>query len=451
MDTQITRDIVIIGGGASGTLIAWNLATKHGLSCTVIDPSDRPACGLAYTTPSLQNLLNVPVKGMSADPCDPSHFLRWIHTNISNNIGPETFVPRAIYGLYLRNLYSMAAPEHLRDTVVNCRYEGECYAITLASGHTLKARRVVLACGHFDPARLPGIDPTLDSTSGYHHNAWHHQLLSGLKPHDTVLLIGTGLTTIDVLLRLRESGHQGVITAISRRGLFPERHADYTPLPAPLFTKDTVHHTARAYLHAFHAALKAGTEWRAAIDSMRPVINSLWLALPETEKTRFVRHLMRRWEILRHRMAPQIGKILDQERKNGTLQIVAGHVTSVTKCRGELSVSAISSDQTFSTTAQRVINCTGPSLKYNKVSSPLLHSLLETGEISSGFLGSGLKCSTNGALIRQDGTITHGLYTVGPARLGVLFESIAIPEIRVQAQEMANTLAASLPPGGLLP
>ncbi|MCP1249874.1 FAD/NAD(P)-binding protein [Gluconobacter oxydans] len=435
------HDIVIIGGGASGTLTAWNLATRYGMTATLVDPSDRPGFGLAYSTPSLKNLLNVPAKGMSADPADPDHFLRWLAENVPGTIDDGEFVPRALYGLYLRNLHSIAAPEHVRQRAVGCHRIDGGFAVTLADGEVLYARQVVLAFGHFDPARLPGIPRELDDTGRYHHNAWDERALANVAPDDAVTLIGTGLTTIDVLLRLRENGHRGQVTALSRRGLFPERHAAYTKLPAPVFTPGNTASTALAYLRAFHAALKRGTDWRAAVDSMRPVINTLWLALPDVEKSRFQRHLLRRWEILRHRMAPHIADILDQERQAGTLRVLDGRVTAISTGEDGLIVRA-GDDMTI--TAAHVINCTGPSLKYQRADAPLLHDLFNRGEIVPGFKGAGLSCTPDGALINAEGDVADDLFTIGPARLGVLLESIAIPEIRVQAREVADRLAQAV-------
>lgn len=434
------RDIVIIGGGASGALTAWNLAVRHGVSCTVIDPSERLGFGLAYSTPSLKNLLNVAVKGMSADPDDPDHFLKWLRDNVPGSVAPGDFVPRAIYGLYLHNLYSIAAPRHERQTAVTCRRLEHGFEITLADGRKIHAGKVVLGCGHFDPVRLPGIPPELDATGRYHHNAWATRVFAGIGVYDEVTVIGTGLTTVDVLLRLRETGHRGRVTALSRRGMFPERHADYTPLSAPVFTPGGVLPTACAYLRAFHGALKRGTNWRAAVDSMRSVTNALWIALPDAEKIRFQRHLLRRWEVVRHRMASHIADIVDQERCAGSLRVLDGRVTTIAADHDRLMITAVTGDKEFSFSAVHVINCTGPNLKYKRVDAPLLHDLFERGEVTTGFGGAGLSCTLDGALIDGSGKISDDLFVVGPARQGVLLESIAIPEIRCQAKRVADML-----------
>jgi uncharacterized NAD(P)/FAD-binding protein YdhS len=370
MPKQTIRDVVVIGGGASAALSAWNLARHHQRTCTVVAPTDRPALGLAYATPSLKNLLNLAAGVMSADPDDPHHFLDWMRENVAADTTPDTFVPRPIFGLYLRYLYSAAAPEHVRDTAIGCHKEGDVYTITLAGGGTIRTRHVVLALGNFDPARLPGIPPELDATGRYHHNAWADGVFGGIGPNEEVLLIGTGLTTVDVVVRLRENEHHGRITAVSRHALFPERHAPHVTLAAPVFEPGSTLPTARAYLRAFHAALRRGTDWRAAVDSMRPILNDLWLTLPDMEKSRFRRHLQRRWDIRRHRMASQIADIIDAERQAGSLRVLDGYVSKVATVGNRLRVTARGAGDNFDVdAAHHQLHRAQPQLSHRRVAT----------------------------------------------------------------------------------
>ncbi len=97
--------------------------------------------------------------------------------------------------------------------------------------------------------------------------------------------------------------------------------------------------------------------------------------------------------------------------------------------------------------AARVINCTGPSMNYRRVGSPLLNSLFARGVISSGPLGGGLNSTRYGALIDAQGQASSVLFNLGPGRLGTLIESIAIPEIRQQAVEVATIVAGRINAG----
>jgi hydroxyacylglutathione hydrolase len=257
-----------------------------------------------------------------------------------------------------------------------------------------------------------------------------------LDPEATVALIGTGLTSVDVVLRLREHGHRGKIIAASRHGIFPNRHDDYISSSSSAIPLDTPA-TCVAYLRALHTAIRAGAEWRAAVDSLRETTNELWLRLPIQEKKRFRRHLQHRWDVVRHRMAPSIADVLESELRNGTLEIREGHLQSID---ASLAGAQITLRDSESFHADRVINCTGPSMNYRRVPSTLLQNLFRRGVVSSGPLGAGFHCSQRGAVIDAGGRASEIIFNLGPGRLGDLLESIAIPEIRQQAVELASIL-----------
>ena len=253
----------------------------------------------------------------------------------------------------------------------------------------------------------------------------------------------TGLTAVDVLLRLREGGHHGTITAVSRHGVLPTRHAAYAPAEHCAIPPGTSA-TSLAYLRALRHAVRAGTAWRAAIDSLRSATNDLWLALPLREQSRFRRHLQRRWDVVRHRMAPSIADRIEAELAAGTLLLREGHLHSVEVQQGGALVTIRRGDATQRIQARRVINCTGPAMDYQRVRSQLLRSLFAQGLIAAGPLGGGLLTTRSGALIGSNGRKSATLFLVGPGRLGTLLESIAVPELRQQAVALAELLARRL-------
>jgi uncharacterized NAD(P)/FAD-binding protein YdhS len=434
--------IAIIGGGVSGTLTAFHLL-RQGTPARVILIDQRPnfGLGLAYSTPSLHHLLNVPAGKISALPDQPGHFLNWLRKHHDPAATEKTFAPRAVFGRYIQSLLASTSPiEQEIATVVDVRRHDSGAVLTLDNGCELRADLVVLATGNFDPAPLPGITKAASDLGLYRHNAWVAETYEGLHPDAPVALIGTGLTAVDVVLRLRELGHHGRIIALSRHGIFPNRHEDYTPLSSAAIPLDTPA-TCVAYLHALRAAIRAGAEWRAAIDSLRETTNELWLRLPIEEKKRFRRHLQRRWEVVRHRMAPPIADVIEAELRNGTLEIHEGHLKTVDASPAGAHITLRTHDGSESFYAERVINCTGPSMNYRRVSSDLLQNLFQRGLVTSGPLGTGFHCSRDGAVIDAGGHASEIIFNLGPGRLGDLIESIAVPEIRNQAVELASTLA----------
>ena len=94
----------------------------------------------------------------------------------------------------------------------------------------------------------------------------------------------------------------------------------------------------------------------------------------------------------------------------------------------------------------RVINCTGPESDCRKVASPLLRDLLRQGLVRPDPLFLGIDAAEDGAVIDAAGSTSDVLYTLGPPFKGRLWESIAVPEIRVQIAELAAGLTGSKVP-----
>jgi uncharacterized NAD(P)/FAD-binding protein YdhS len=439
------RTIAIIGGGVSGALTAYHISLQSEKTrVVVIEPRAKLGLGLAYSTRSLRHLLNVPAGKISALPDEPDHFLAWLRANYDADATSDTFAPRMVFGRYVQSIVAGAAGvEHVRASVVDCRLTDSAAVLTLDDGRDFKADLVVLAAGNFDPASLPGISEKAREIGAYCHNAWRSDTYDGLAPDAPITLIGTGLTAVDVLLRLREVGHRGVITAVSRHGVFPNRHAEYTPLTQPAIS-GTTPATCIGYLRALRAAIRNGADWKAAIDSLRQLSNDLWLALPLKEQQRFRRHLQRRWEVVRHRMAPPIADTLERELASETLVVREGHLQGVSTASGGAAVTIRTSSGTECFVTARVINCTGPNMNYRRVDSPLLKRLLQQGLITVGPLGGGFNTTRCGALIAADGKTSNVLFNLGPGRLGTLIESIAVREIRQQAVEIAKVLAGQV-------
>lgn len=440
------KTIAIVGGGVSGALTAYHLIRNEAPArVIVIEPRAELGLGLAYSTPSYQHLLNVPAGKISALPDQPDHFLRWLQRHYDAKMTEADFAPRAIFGNYIQSLLqTIPDVEHRQTYVQDCRIVGDQAMLDLADGTKLLSDAVVLAVGNFDPAPLRGVAEETIASGVYRHSAWEAATYSNLPADAPVTLIGSGLTAVDVLLRLRETGHRGQVTTISRHGIFPHRHALYQPLQASAIAGH-VPVKARELLHQVHLAIKAGFEWRAVIDSLRERTNELWLALPLVEQQRFRRHLQRRWDVVRHRMAPPIADRVEAELAAGTLVKRRGSLHAVLpSALGALVQIRTGSGGLAEIAAARVINCTGPNMNYHRVGSPLLDSLFARGLAVAGPLDSGLWTDRSGALRNLDGSFSRILFDVGPGRQGTLLESIAVPELRHQAVELAAFLTAQL-------
>jgi uncharacterized NAD(P)/FAD-binding protein YdhS len=393
---------------------------------------------------------------MSAFPDDPEHFLRWVR-RVEPDTGPGDFVQRRHYGRYLeavlREAREGSAPGvHLEPRVgevVSLSPEGEVYRVELADGTVLEARQVVLAVGNALPADLPIEDGGLYASPRYIRSPWTEGALRHVQPHHSVMLIGTGLTMVDTVLSLAERGHEGRIHALSRHGLLPHVHRPGVAAGKAMALSEP--RRVRSLLGALRREARSapsGADWRGVMDSLRPVTASLWRDLPEPERRRFLRHLRAFWDVHRHRMAPEVSETLEQFRRVGLLRLHAARVRGFRVTDAEWVTVRVRprgwKDEAMFR-VHHVINCTGPDASIAR-GHPLLRGLLEAGLVQPDALGLGLATDAEGALLDAEGRASKGLFTLGPLRRGDLWESTAIPEIRVQAQALSRRLLERLAP-----
>jgi len=186
-----------------------------------------------------------------------------------------------------------------------------------------------------------------------------------------------------------------------------------------------------------------GADWRAVIDSLRNITNDIWCAMCLAEQRRVLRHLKTWWDIHRHRMAPEIGAKVTAARACGQFCVHAGRVHRLVEEGDGVRAEILQRNGApLSLQVVRVINCTGPEDDYRNLPNPLIKGLIGTERIAPNMIGKGLQTDAFGALIDGSGVTSNWLYTVGPPRLGGLFETTAVPELRKQAEALASYLSA---------
>lgn len=466
--------IVIVGGGLSGTLVAANLLRRarsvapgddDKLRIVLIERApSRLARGVAYSTNESAHLLNVPACNMSAYTDEPDHFLRWCARE-NLHVEADTFVPRRIFGKYLADVLREAerqAPSYVSldtredETVaVLTDEEANCAMLEMRRGGALYADRVVLAVGNYPPS-----DPWLAASDSsdfyrvspsYTRDPWQRGALDNLDATRPVLLIGTGLTMVDVALALGERGFRAPLYALSRHGHLPQAHKEamaYTAFDLPQDEGLTARELLRAVRARVRAAADIGYDWRAVVNALRPLTQKIWRSFDAEEKRRFLRHVRPLWEAHRHRMAPEVARRITQMIDFGALEIRAGRLTSLRTEGAEVEV--IYRPRGCATTAgeslrvAQVINCTGPATDFGRIEDALIVSLRERGSLRPDALRLGIETDEDGALINEDGAVSRVLFTLGPLRKPFLWETTAAPEIRVQAAALAALLASSV-------
>lgn len=444
--------IAIIGAGFSGSLLALHLLRRCPRARVILIERNRQfGRGLAYATGNDSHLLNVPAGRMSAFHDRPRDFVDWLQRQTGGPFDESSFVPRRLFGAYIRHLLNSELKggdadrlELLRGEVVDIT-ESDRLVLALDRGVRVAAHVAVIAVGNFPPEPPPVADPWIYETGWYKGDPWACDTLAELDPQARLLLIGTGLTMVDTVMSLLDGGHRGPIHALSRRGLLPRRHAlpgtapELPPAPLP----PSISALTRLVRREICREREQGASWQAIIDALRPVTQELWLSLPPAERGRFLRHLRPWWDVHRHRLPPEIADRVDRLLRLGRLTVTAGRITAYQQTGAGIVVHyhAPRHGPRRLDGVGRIINCSGPAYDFDRVKNPLIEGLLSQGQARPDSLRLGLDVTLQGALRGRDGSISQRLYAVGPLTKGLFWEMTSVPDIRRQCELLATHLA----------
>jgi uncharacterized NAD(P)/FAD-binding protein YdhS len=443
--------IAIIGGGASGALMAAHLlrAAPAGIAVTIVEPRAEIGRGLAYGTGNPRHLLNVRAANMSAFPDDPGHFARWLAARSDDpdpGAHPEfRFVSRALYGCYLESLVQthLRAPPAdqalsvVRDLAREINLTSRGVEIGLAEGPPIHADVAVFACGH----------DQVETRSPLYVSPWTEPLGGGVDDDSNLLILGTGLTMVDTALTLDARGHRGAIIAISRRGLLPHVHSRVEPFPIDA-TSAPFNSELSSLLHWLRAlardALSQGHDWRCVVDGLRPHIQTIWRGMTPERRARFLAHGRPWWDTHRHRMAPEIARRIRGMIAAGRLEIIAGRVLDAVPAGQGVRVSLARRGRGTVESAQfkRIISCTGVSGDPELSTNPIVASLFANGLARGDPLRLGIAVAPDCAIVDAMGEPSRRLFAIGPMSQAAFWEITAIPDIRLQTEALAKNLLA---------
>jgi uncharacterized NAD(P)/FAD-binding protein YdhS len=449
--------IAVIGAGFSGTLLTLHLLRRcpPPTRLVLIERNSQFGRGLAYATGNANHILNVPAGRMSAFHDRPNDFLDWLvaqpDAEAGGTIGPGIFAPRRQFGAYIRALLNDEIKrsgrerlELVKGDVIGLDRTAHPMVLTLDRNRTVQADLAVLAMGNCPPEPMPIANPAFYDTPFYRPDPWASDALTDLDADASVLLVGTGLTTVDAVISLLDQRHRGPIYAISRRGLLPRRHAG-VPLPAP--EHEPYPTAVNALTHFLRnetaRATAQGSGWQPVIDELRPFMVDVWQTMPMPDRRRFLRHLRPWWDVHRHRMAAQVADRIDAAQASGQFRVLIGRVRDYAikgkvveayyRARGQEALATIN--------VARVVNCAGPGADYDRIQEPLIRDLLCEGVVRPDPLRLGLDVTGNCALLNRQGAISRRLFAVGPVTKGTFWEMTAVPDIRRQTEKLAEYLA----------
>jgi uncharacterized NAD(P)/FAD-binding protein YdhS len=449
--------IVIVGAGYCGSVLAANLLRSPGRrDIVLIERGTSIGRGVAYASHEVPYVLNVPAGRLSVHPGDPLHFLRYIR-RFHPDADAEDFMPRSMYGDYLQEVLDeaeRAAP----SGVALKRVFGEVTGIERAvgdkplrvqiTGHEpLGADRVVLALGN-PPSRVHPWAQGLLHHPGYIHDPW--SMPRSLRAQHAVLIVGSGLTMVDVAFALsREGGQMPLVRTISRHGLLPLGQTIFRPKAVQedaglLLSNAASIRRVLAMTRALSVRVEQmGGDWREVVTFIRHLAPELWQRMPEQERRRFLRHVQSFWDVHRHRVPPSMAARIDHMRRGGRLKIHAGRIQELVPEGDELRVMwrRRGGGETESFAVNAVINATGPDYALRRSTDPLVRSLRAAGMVSEDPLNLGLRTVRHGACVAADGSVSSHLFYLGPMLRANHWEATAAPELRVHAEQLARHLS----------
>ena len=449
----------IVGGGFCGLMTAMNLIEKatRPLHIFLINDDFPVARGVAFSAHTSVYLLNVPASTMSCFADDLRHFLRWLqqkedYKTVPENLLERMFVPRRLYGEYLHETWQemkgsnpQVTVQEIKDKVVDAVPEGHCFNLYCKQHAAIKADYIVVATGNEKPAsiRIPNI--TFYQSVNYHANPWKADAVK-VSDNKAVLIIGNGLTMVDTVLGLLEQNYQGTIYSLSPNGFALLPHISNGVLYKEMLNELSPPYNLGDLFSMFKKHIRAvgkmGLTAEPVIDSVRVKTQEIWSALSLDEKKRFLRHLRYHWNIARHRIPAHIHRRLQQLRINQKLVCYKANLLNIEENNTGIQVGFYNKDtgKNEEIEVASVINCTGPVCDITRSDNELIKNLVNRKLIVPDPLRLGINAGFAGAIIDGDGNVSKQLFTLGSHMKGILWESTAVPDLRVQAERLAIEL-----------
>lgn len=459
---EARKSVIVVGGGFAGTLFALAAAAAARLDVVLVERAREAGPGLAYGACAPCHVLNVPVARMEVG-LTPG-FAQWLVASGADLSAARAeaggdlaraFVPRALFGAYLAERLEEALAagggrvRRIRGEVVRVS-DRPAPGVQLADGRRIEGTHVVLATGNLPPKPPRCRDGGVYDSPLFVPDPWRWEDLDALSPEAPVLLVGSGLTMVDVALMLAGRGHRGAIWSVSRHGLLPHTHAGPAARPGgtePVLdpaAADTPLRALRLLRAAAARAAEQGVPWQRVMDAVRPLVARIWSGWTRAERARFLRHARTHWDIHRHRMAPRIAAAFAALAGSGQATVLAGRIVGLERVPGGIAatVRRRHSGRTVSLEVERVVNCTGPRSDFADLAMPPFDALREAGHILPDPLGLGLE-TCGSAVLDRYGHASDWLFALGPLARPAFWEVTAVPEISAQVHRLVEELSRS--------
>ncbi len=335
------------------------------------------------------------------------------------------------------------AIRHIRHAVRVVERQSDQWRISGADGTSVLADILILATGHPPASRPPVVDKLSASATSRIKDVLAADAFNAIGKCDPVLIVGSGLTAIDALCRLKALGHTGTVSLLSRTGLMPRPHAGGGFSPFGDFSSTDLT-SAKKLLSKVRATIRdaqaQGIPWQSVFDALRQHAPSLWQALPMRERQKFLGRLRRWYDVNRYRMPPQGAAILGQGIDNSRVRLETGDLVSITDDRQGLLAGLETREGRTEFRCSHILLATGPDFRDYAAHQRFLLGMQRDGFIQSDPLGLGLACDFAGRALTIAGTPNSTLFVGGPPARPAFGELTGVPEIAAQAASLADRI-----------
>ncbi len=452
-----TAQVIIVGGGFSGTALAIHLARTSltGLLITVVEPRANLGGGVAYSTQEPAHRINVPASRMQLSGEEQGAFDRWYREqpecsldSVAHCDDGAVYPQRSLFGRYLAEQFA-AAQAYPHITLRHIQASAVAWAgeqLLLSNGEALQGDVLALAISH-PPPSLPRALQPFSAHPALIANPWQHGVLDAINPKASVAIIGTGLSMADVVASLGTRQHCGPLIAFSRRGQLSRDNLsgewpEWTLAPQSV-------PSARLWLRHIRAevagAAEQGLPWQRVLDQVRVQGQTIWHSLPLRERQRFVRHLRSWWDVHRYRIAPQVSAVMSARQQQGSMKVLAARLVDISSLGHQLEITLRTREGASEIhRLDHLIVTTGPGHEALIVSQPLLQSLSQQGLIRADPLGFGMDVDSQSHTLNLTGQPNPRLFVVGPAARARFGELMGLPQVADHAADVAKNILQEL-------
>ncbi len=502
-------DLAIVGGGsvAVSFLYQFLLSTESAdarrpLTIALFEPQAEPGPGGAYQDDLPSNLLNIPAGNMSARADQRMDFVEWLRGQDAEwlrgygvqAITPSDFLPRPLFGAYLRDVYA------------RCQTMARALGVSLAhvpqrvqrvsplpdggmriepdQGAPWQARYAVLCNGNLPSQAFPH----LQDAPGYFNSPYPvAELARGVKPDASVCIVGTSLSAVDAIAALTRSGHRGPILCVSRNGRLPSVRSPHNQPPAALrhLSRDGARQLAADHggalsvevilralqdeVRAMNGALDAddvlglaadahtalddeirrssgaARPWQAVAAATNAAVDQIWHLMPDAERHLFHSRFRSLWMARRATFPMRNALTLQALFKTGQLQVRAGYLdTRYDPADGQFHTRLREAQADTTTRSPYLINATSFSVDAARTGDPLISALLrESHACADPFGGMALDYDT-GCVKTAHGAVLRQLSVLGSLAGGTYFWTTSMDVNARLAQDQAQRIAAAL-------